>query len=628
MALFNNNANDNTANGFSTLYSNTTGVNNSGDGAFALNLNTTGNYNTADGFAALQNNNTGTGNSAIGDDALYANTTGGSNTVNGFVAMKSNNTGSYNTANGANALFNNNANNNTANGFNTLYENGSGTNNTADGANALFNNTVGGNNVADGSKALFNNTAGGNNIAIGSLAGQNLTTGSFDIDIGNQGVAGESDIIRIGTQGTQTGAYMAGIWATTLALSNQFVVVDSTGHLGVTNVMASGGGVTINSGGHVTVTPSGSVATTFTLGSDATSANTLSTIVSRDFTGSFNAENIALGNADNCTFQTGVLNLPTTANFAGIITLGGCTNRFIHGYGTDNFFGGLFAGNLSLSGSNNVGVGAAALISLASGTDNTAVGANALFNNSYGMDNSAVGAQSLYTNQFGSFNTADGVASLDNSTSDNNIGVGYLAGDGLATGTQDIYIGNQGEGENFSPAESQTIRIGVSDMSLSYSNSPPTNTYIAGIYNATVSGVPVYVDSDGHLGTLTSSARFKQNIKSMKDASDVLLALRPVTYQYKPGIDPKANPQFGLVAEEVEKVDPDLVVHDQRHGIYTVRYEAVNAMLLNEFLKQHQKVEDQSTEIESLKEKAAQVDSLESRLDELQSLVKQLAAQK
>lgn len=114
----------------------------------------------------------------------------------------------------------------------------------------------------------------------------------------------------------------------------------------------------------------------------------------------------------------------------------------------------------------------------------------------------------------------------------------------------------------------------------------------------------------------------------MADASDVLLSLRPVKYQYKPGLDPKGSPQFGLIAEEVDKIDPDLVVHDNQHGIYTVRYEAVNAMLLNEFLKQHQKVEAQNQEIASLKEKTAKVDSLESRLNELQTLVKQLTGQK
>ena len=209
--------------------------------------------------------------------------------------------------------------------------------------------------------------------------------------------------------------------------------------------------------------------------------------------------------------------------------------------------------------------------------------------------------------------------------------MGHQAGYALNSGDNNIYIGNWGQGgENFpgSGIENKTTRIG------SY-NDANANTYIAGIWGSTVCAsfngtpsVPVYVDQFGHLGVCTSSERFKQNIQSMADASDVLLSLRPVKYQYKPGVDPKGVPQFGLVAEEVEMVDPNLVVHDVEHGIYTVRYEAVNAMLLNEFLKQHQKVEAQNQEIESLKERAAKVDSLESRLNELQALVKQLAAQK
>jgi hypothetical protein len=144
--------------------------------------------------------------------------------------------------------------------------------------------------------------------------------------------------------------------------------------------------------------------------------------------------------------------------------------------------------------------------------------------------------------------------------------------------------------------------------------------------------VAVYVTSSGQLGTLTSSARFKQNIRSMDEASDALLSLRPVSFRYKPEIDPKGIPQFGLVAEEVEKVDPDLVARDDKNQIYTVRYEAVNAMLLNEFQKEHRKVEEQNrkvkqqtSEIETLKE---QNDSFAERLKELEATVKSLAEKK
>src|SRR5438270_12950806 len=113
------------------------------------------------------------------------------------------------------------------------------------------------------------------------------------------------------------------------------------------------------------------------------------------------------------------------------------------------------------------------------------------------------------------------------------------------------------------------------------------------------------VDSNGHLGTSTSSARFKDNIQPMDKASEALLALKPVTFRYKKGLDPKGIPQFGLVAEQVETVDPDLVARDEQGKSYSVRYEAVNAMLLNEFLKEHRKVEEQESKIEQQDAKIA-----------------------
>src|SRR5262249_49367873 len=134
-------------------------------------------------------------------------------------------------------------------------------------------------------------------------------------------------------------------------------------------------------------------------------------------------------------------------------------------------------------------------------------------------------------------------------------------------------------------AESSTIRLGTAGNQ--------TNTYIAGISGATVpGGVGVIVDSSGHLGTTTSSARFKENIKPMDKASEVILALQPVTFRYKRDLDPDGIPQFGLVAEQVEKVNPDLVARDEQGKPYSIRYEAVNAMLLNEFLKTHHQVQD------------------------------------
>ena len=113
-------------------------------------------------------------------------------------------------------------------------------------------------------------------------------------------------------------------------------------------------------------------------------------------------------------------------------------------------------------------------------------------------------------------------------------------------------------------------------------------------------GVGVIIDSSGHLGTVVSSERFKDEIKPMDKASEAILALKPVTFRYKHDLDPEGIPQFGLVAEQVEKVNPALVARDEQGKVYTVRYEAVNAMLLNEFLKQHRKVEEQGRKLREL----------------------------
>src|SRR5204863_2344658 len=136
-------------------------------------------------------------------------------------------------------------------------------------------------------------------------------------------------------------------------------------------------------------------------------------------------------------------------------------------------------------------------------------------------------------------------------------------------------------------------------------------TYIAAISGATVpTGVAVIIDTTGHLGTTTSSARYKEAIKPMDKASEAILALKPVTFRYKHDLDPDGVPQFGLVAEQVEKVNPDLVARDEQGKPYTVRYDAVNAMLLNEFLKEHRKVEEQQATIGELKSAVAEHEKL------------------
>ncbi len=251
-------------------------------------------------------------------------------------------------------------------------------------------------------------------------------------------------------------------------------------------------------------------------------------------------------------------------------------------------------------GSTNTAVGDVALTLNTIGSGNTAIGVNALANNTTALDNTATGMSALFSNTTGVNNTASGVNALQNSTTgSNNIALGYQAGASVTTGDNNIEIGSTG-----TASDAGRIRIGTRGVH--------SGTYIAGIFGSTVTGgATVSVDNKGHLGTATSSARFKNDIQPMGPASESILALEPVTFRYKKELDPENIPQFGLVAEQVEKVNPDLVVRDEKGKPYTVRYEAVNAMLLNEFLKEHRKVEaleETVTQLKSaLQEQAAQI---------------------
>ena len=244
--LSNTSGSNNTASGAAALASNTTGSDNTASGFQALLSNKTGSYNTAAGTYALENNNASQ-NSAMGYAALLKNTTatqnaafgyqaltnnnGGNNSAFGWEALTGNTTGIQNTSFGSSAMaFNTSGNSDVAVGYGSLYHN-NGDNNAASGWQSLNANTTGADNTAAGSSALFSNTTGSGNIALGFQAGFNLTTGSNNIDIGNVGVAGESNLIRIGTKGTHKGAVIAGI--STFAVTGAAVYVTGTGRLGV-----------------------------------------------------------------------------------------------------------------------------------------------------------------------------------------------------------------------------------------------------------------------------------------------------------------------------------------------------------------------------------------------------------
>jgi Chaperone of endosialidase len=229
------------------------------------------------------------------------------------------------------------------------------------------------------------------------------------------------------------------------------------------------------------------------------------------------------------------------------------------------------------TGQGNTASGDSALYSNAGGGFNTGIGISALSRNTSGIFNTAIGAQALFDNTIGNDNTVIGGSALSHNISGNgNTALGVNAGRSITTADNVIAIG--------SPAE---------DVSNS--------TWIENIYGVpTQSGTtaPVIVSVDGQLGTVASSERFKKDIASMEKASDAILSLRPVTFHYKR--DAKGTPQFGLIAEEVAKVNPALVLPDKEGRPYTVRCDAVNAMLLNEFLKAHRRAEQQQARITQL----------------------------
>jgi hypothetical protein len=275
--------------------------------------------------------------------------------------------------------------------------------------------------------------------------------------------------------------------------------------------------------------------------------------------------------------------------------------------GSDNAATGRQALFSNTTGNNNTATGYSALSQNTTGNDNTAIGFLALQSNTTGIDNTANGSQALQFNTTGNFNTANGnLALTNNTTGSNNIALGPSAGINLTTGSNNIDIGNSGVA-----GESKTIRIGTAGTQR--------KTFIAGISGATVaSGVGVIVGSNGQLGTVVSSERFKDAIKPMDKASEAILALKPVTFRYKRELDPEGIPQFGLVAEQVEKVDPALVARDADGKIYTVRYDAVNAMLLNEFLKEHRKVQELESKL------AQQQKDFTARLEEQDAKIQQV----
>ena len=245
------------------------------------------------------------------------------------------------------------------------------------------------------------------------------------------------------------------------------------------------------------------------------------------------------------------------------------TGIFFGSFNTANGDRALFS---NTNGNSNTAAGAGALTENTTGGANTAVGISALSQNTNADDNTAVGAVALFDNTTGTQNAAVGFSAMHNNTEGfNNTAIGASAGANQTTGSNNVYIG-----------------AGMSGVA-----GENGACYIASIFSQTsAGGLPVLINAFGKLGTTTSSKRFKEDIKPMDKASEALFSLKPVSFRYKKEIDFAGTSQLGLVAEEVEKVNPDLIVRDKDGKPYSVRYDQVNAMLLNEFLKEHRKVQE------------------------------------
>jgi hypothetical protein len=289
--------------------------------------------------------------------------------------------------------------------------------------------------------------------------------------------------------------------------------------------------------------------------------------------------------------------------------------------GTFNTANGVFALFSNIDGQRNNSVGFNALASHTTGSYNNAVGAFALYADTAGVSNNAFGDLALNSNTTGTFNTAIGDSALElNTTGSNNtaIGVGALVNVG---GELNTAIGSQA-GSNV-VAASGVICIGANVVGADVTNT----CFIGNIRGTTTQNndaIPVLIDSAGQLGTVSSSRRFKTDIKPIDKASECVLGLKPVSFRYK--IHKDAKPQFGLIAEEVAQVNRDLVIYDADGRPYTVRYDAVNAMLLNEFLKAHRKVEGLTKEFQAAI--AQQQKQIEALTAGLQKVSAQLEASK
>jgi trimeric autotransporter adhesin len=419
-------------------------------------------------------------------------------------------------------------------------------------------------NTAEGQNALKNLTTGSGNSGVGWYSLFSATTASFNTGVGAGALA-----LNTADENTAVGT-------ATLLLNNASgnTAVGSRALLNNSTGGALGNIQGIDIGPNVAV------------GQQALESNTIA------------SANTAVGYQALHSFTTG----PTDFEQFGLCTAVGfqaLANATGPGFANSAF--GYQSLMNSTSGSGNTATGQRALFSNTTGASNTGNGAQALYFNTTGESNTANGINALVDNTSGSDNTAVGRSALAaNTTGNNNTALGTFAGGGVTTADNVIAIGHVG---------------------FNVSNSCFIGN-IRGVTTAATDAIPVVIDSVGQLGTMSSSRRFKKEIKPMDKASEAILALKPVTFHYNR--DTTGRAQFGLIAEAVAEVNPDLVARDKNGEIYTVRYEQINAMLLNEFLKEHQRVEHQQAMIAQL---SKQVETLVAHVKEQDSKIRKVGAQ-
>jgi trimeric autotransporter adhesin len=568
-------------------------------------------FNLFLGVGAGSHNVAGDGqfNVFSGSQAGFNNTIGGNNVFSGYQAGYRNTSGSFDTFSGDAAGFGN-----TTGFFNTFYGYLAGSSNTTGAANTFVGNSSG------------INSTGQYNTFYGNQAGYNNTTGNNNIYISNEGTGTESNTIRIGGDtgdGPQTAAYIVGIYGSTTS-SGSPLFVDSTGKLGT-------------GGGSALVTSfNGRTGAVLPADNDYSFGQLSGTLARSQLSGTYSAA-VDLNNGSNSftgngAGLTGVQPGPGSANYIqnGTSQQAGASFN-ISGTGTANGFASATTYQIAGSGAvlsvgnladDNLFLGLGAGLNNTTGSGNAFFGRGAGYFNSTGSSNTFIGAGAGTINTSGNSNIFIGNSAGYVSTGNENIFIGTSAGVNNTTGNNNIYISNEGTG-----TENNTIRIGTQGTG----NGQQALTYIAGIYGSTVNnnGVPVYVDNNGQLGTVVSSRRFKEQIADMGDSTSALMSLRPVTFLYKPEYAKGDRTlQYGLIAEEVAQVYPELVAYDQDGQPYTVRYQYLTPMLLNEAQKQYRRVEEQSEIVATQQvQMKSQQQEIAAQQQQIESLKQQLQLQ-